>query len=212
MTSNRKRVLLFVIKSIFLIFHADDFTKSFLANFPFCRYPLLFLFYPFGFQYFVVLLSFAELSYFTTAATATPRPSTVSASIAYQPRSPTPPRHNNRLFLVPKLLFPLPFGQFFVLNTAALSSLRSILPCHYSLFRRQYEPLYVSVREVLLSYALIQPMLDRFPHFVSYPPTHFFFCYCTIWLIKVIPTPSFYTSSLPPIASHYQPIRNFLTF
>ena len=82
MTPNRKRVLLFVIKSIFLIFHADDFTKSFLANFPFCRHPLLFLFYPFGFQYFVVLLSFAELSYFTTAATATPRPSTVSAPFA----------------------------------------------------------------------------------------------------------------------------------
>lgn len=82
MTSNRKRVLLFVIKSIFLIFRADDFTKSFLANLPFCRQPLLFLFYPFGFQYFVVLLSFAELSYFTTAATATPRPSTVSAPFA----------------------------------------------------------------------------------------------------------------------------------
>lgn len=82
MTSNRKRVLLFIIKSIFLIFRADDFTKSFPANLPFCRHPLLFLFYPFGFQCFVVLLSFTELSHFTTAATATPRPSTVSASIA----------------------------------------------------------------------------------------------------------------------------------
>lgn len=123
MTSNRKRVLLFVIKSIFLIFRADDFTKSFLANLPFCRQLLLSLFYPFGFQCFVVLLSFAELSHFTTAATATSHPSTFSASIAYQPRSPTPPRPNSRSFLVPKLLFPLPFGQFFVLNTAALSSL-----------------------------------------------------------------------------------------
>ena len=109
-------------------------------------------------------------------------------------------------------IIPRPFGHFFFANTVSLSSLRSILPCHYSLFRRQYEPLYVIVREVLLSYALIQPMLDRFPHFVSYPPTLFFLCSCTIWLIKVIPTPSFYTSSLPPIASHYQPIRNFLTF
>lgn len=104
------------------------------------------------------------------------------------------------------------YRQFLFANTVSLSSLRSFLPCHYSLFRRQYEPLYVSVREVLLSYALIQPMLDRFPHFVSYPPTLFFFCSCTIWLIKVIPTQSFYTTSLPPIASHYQPIRNFLTF
>ena len=74
--------MLFVIKSIFLIFRADDFTKSFLANLPFCRHPLLFLFYPFGFQCFVVLLSFAELSHFTTAAAATSRPSTVSALIA----------------------------------------------------------------------------------------------------------------------------------
>lgn len=82
MTSNRKRVLLFVIKSIFLIFRADDFTKSFLANLTFCRQPLLFLFYPFSFQCFVVILSFAELSHFTTAATARHSPSTVPAPIA----------------------------------------------------------------------------------------------------------------------------------
>lgn len=69
MTSNRKRVLLFVIKSIFLIFRADDFTKSFLANLPFCRQPLLFLLYPFGFQCIVVLLLFADQSPFGTTAT-----------------------------------------------------------------------------------------------------------------------------------------------
>lgn len=74
MTSNRKRVLLFVLKSIFLIFRADDFTKSFLANLPFCRQPLLCIFYPFGFQCFVVLLSFADQSPFGTAATAHPSP------------------------------------------------------------------------------------------------------------------------------------------
>ena len=83
------------------------------------------------------------------------------------------------------------YRQFLFANTVSLSSLRSILPCHYSLFSRQYEPLHVTVREVLLTFALIQPTLDRFPHFVSYPPTLFFFCSCTIWLIKVIPTPSF---------------------
>ena len=66
--------MLFVIKSIFLIFRADDFTKSFLANLPFCRQLLLFLFYPFGFQCFVILLSFAELSHFGTAAIAHPSP------------------------------------------------------------------------------------------------------------------------------------------
>lgn len=104
------------------------------------------------------------------------------------------------------------YKQFLFVNTVSFSSLRSFLPCHYSLFRRQNEPLHVTVREVLLTFALIQPTLDRFPHFVSYPPTLFFFCSCTIWLIKVIPTPSFYTTSLPLIGSHYQPIRNFLTF
>ena len=102
--------------------------------------------------------------------------------------------------------------QFLFANTVSLSSLRVILPCHYSLFRRQYEALYVIVREVLLTFALIQPTLRWFSPFHQLSPTHFFLCSCTIWLIKVIPTPSFYTSSLPPIASHYQPIRNFLTF
>ena len=65
--------------------------------------------------------------------------------------------------------------QFLFANTVSLSSLRSFLPCHYSLFRRQYEALYVIVREVLLTFALIQPTLDRFPHFVSYPPPTFSF-------------------------------------
>lgn len=91
MTSNRKRVLLFIIKSIFLIFRADDFTKSFLANLPFCRHPLLFLFYPFGFQCFVVLLSFAELSHFTTAATAHPSP--IHRLGIKLPNSPVPLLH-----------------------------------------------------------------------------------------------------------------------
>lgn len=198
MTSNRKRVLLFVIKFIFLIFRADDFTKSFLANLPFCRQSLLFSLYPFGFQCFVVLLSFADQSPFGTAATAYPSPihrlgiNCLTAPFTYS----TPPQ---------KPIIPCPFAPFY-------SSLRSFLPCHYSLFRRQYEPLYVIVREVLLTFALIQPTLDRFPHFVSYPPTLFFFSSCTIWLIKVIPTSSFPTTFTPPIASHYQPIRNFLTF
>lgn len=65
--------------------------------------------------------------------------------------------------------------QFLFANTVSLSSLRVILPCHYSLFRRQYEALHVIVREVLLTFALIQPTLDRFPHFVSYPPPTFSF-------------------------------------
>lgn len=82
MTSNRKRVLLFVIKSIFLIFRADDFTKSFLANLPFCRQPLLFLFYPFGFQCFVVLSCSPNCHFSAQLPPLTPRPSAVPASIA----------------------------------------------------------------------------------------------------------------------------------
>lgn len=57
------------------------------------------------------------------------------------------------------------FMQFLFANTVSLSSLRVILPCHYSLFRRQYEALHVTVREVLLSYALIQPTLLWFSPF-----------------------------------------------
>lgn len=57
------------------------------------------------------------------------------------------------------------YRQFLFANTVSLSSLRSFLPCHYSLFRRQYEPLHVTVREVLLSYALIQPTLRWFSPF-----------------------------------------------
>lgn len=82
MTSNRKRVLLFVIKSIFLIFHADDFTKSFLANLPFCRQPLLLRLYPFGFQCFVVLSCSPISRLSAQLPPPTPRPSTVPASIA----------------------------------------------------------------------------------------------------------------------------------
>lgn len=151
MTSNRKRVLLFVIKSIFLIFRADDFTKSFLANLPFCRQPLLFLFYPFGFQCFVVPLWFADYSPFCTAATAHPSPihrpciNCLTAPFPYSTPSQQP-------------IIPCPFAPF-------SSSLRVILPCHYSLFRRQYEALHVTVREVLLSYALIQPTLRLFSPF-----------------------------------------------
>lgn len=158
MTSNRKRVLLFVIKSIFLIFRTDDFTKSFLANLPFCRQPLLSLFYPFGFQCFVVLLWFADYSPFCTAATAHPSPIhrlgtiCLTAPFPYSTPSQQPiiPRH---------------FAQFFFLNTIALSPLRSILLSQYSLFLRQYEALHVTVREVLLSYALIQPTLRWFSPF-----------------------------------------------
>lgn len=43
------------------------------------------------------------------------------------------------------------YKQFLFVNTVSLSSLRVILPCHYSLFRRQYEPLHVTVREVLIT-------------------------------------------------------------
>lgn len=93
-------------------------------------------------------------------------------SLYHLPNSPVP------------LLHPVP-------TTDHSSSLRSILPCHYSLFCRQYEALRVTVREVLLSYALIQPTLRWFSPFHQLSPTHFFLCSCTIWLIKVIPTPSF---------------------
>lgn len=108
--------MLFVIKFIFLILRADDFTKSFLANLPFCRQLLLFLFYPFGFQCFVVLLSFAYQSPYGTAATAHPSPIHhigINCLIATFPYS--------TLFQQP-IIHP-PFGQFFFLNTAALSSL-----------------------------------------------------------------------------------------
>lgn len=125
MTSNRKRVLLFVIKFIFLIFRVDDFTKSFLANLPFCRQPLLFLFYPFGFQCFVVLLSFADQSPFGTASTAHLSPIHRHGINCLTAPFPYSPRPNSLLFFVPKLPFARPFGQFLFLNSVSLSSLRA---------------------------------------------------------------------------------------
>ena len=91
-----------------------------------------------------------------------------------------------------------PFGHFFLVNTVQSVANTNLCTSPF-------------VKSLLL-YALIQPTLRWFSPFHQLSPTHFFLCSCTIWLIKVIPTPSFYTSSLPPIASHYQPIRNFLTF
>lgn len=212
MTSNRKRVLLFVIKSIFLIFHADDFTKSFLANLPFCRQPLLSLFYPFGFQYFVVLFRSPNCH---ISPQLPPLPLAHPPSRHLLPNSPVPLLHPvpttdyslslSSFCLVPSVIsFSLtlflcrPFGQFFLVIT--VYSVVNTNLCT-SLFVKFFYPTHSFSQRFVC-----------FPHFVSYPPTLFFFCSCTIWLIKVIPTQSFYTTSLPPIASHYQPIRNFLTF
>lgn len=131
MTSNRKRVLLFVIKSIFLIFRADDFTKSFLANLPFCRQPLLSLFYPFGFQYFVVLFRSPNCH---ISPQLPPLPLTHPPSRHQLPTSPVPLLHPvpttdyslslSSFCLVPSVIsFSLtlflcrPFGQFFLVIT-----------------------------------------------------------------------------------------------
>lgn len=161
MTSNRKRVLLFVIKSIFLIFRADDFTKSFLANLPFCRQPLLFLFYPFGFQCFVVPLSFAELSHFTTAATATPRPPTVSASNCLTAPFPYSTPSQQPIIPRPKLPFARPFGQFFLVTT--VYSVANTKLCT-SPFVKFFYP----------THSFSQCFVG-FPHFISYPPPTFSF-------------------------------------
>lgn len=112
MTSNRKRVLLFVIKSIFLIFRADDFTKSFLANLPFCRQPLLSLFYPFGFQYFVVLFRSPNCH--------------ISPQLPPLPLAHPPSRHLLPNSPVP-LLHPVPTTDYSL-------SLRSILLPQYGCF------------------------------------------------------------------------------
>lgn len=112
MTSNRKRVLLFVIKSIFLIYRADDFTKSFLANLPFCRNPLLFLFYPFGFQCFVVLFRSPNCH--------------ISPQLPPLPLAHPPSRHQLPNSPVP-LLHPVPTADY-------SSSFRSILRPQYGCF------------------------------------------------------------------------------
>ncbi len=63
------------------------------------------------------------------------------------------------------------YRQFLFANTVSFSSLRSFLPCQYSLVRRQYEPLHVTVREVLITLrthsanaSLVFPISSAIPH------------------------------------------------
>lgn len=66
-------------------------------------------------------------------------------------------------------IIPCPFAPFY-------SSLRSILPYHYSLFSRQYEPLHVTVREVLITLRSHSANASLvFPISLAIPPPTFSF-------------------------------------
>ena len=172
MTSNRKRVLLFIIKSIFwfsvLMILLSLFwrTSLFVAS----------LYYSFS-----IHLVFNALSFFCRSLNCHISPQLPPLPLAHPPsrhllpNSPVPLLHPDpsadyssslsSLLLVPSgnssssiLLLCRHFGHFLFANTVSLSSFRSFLPRHCSWSRRQYEPLYVIVHEVF--FALRSPLVN----------------------------------------------------